>query len=277
MNGSVGRLPDFVVIGAMRSGTTSLHQWLNAHPDVFVPRTKELHYFSFNFDRGEDWYTAQLAPARDDQKAGESSPDYLFTPAALERLGERVPDARLVCVLRDPVDRAYSHYWQKRERGKEPLSFEDALAAEPQRITGSDVDRRLYSYLLRGHYIEQLRNVESLFPRSSLLVLLFDDVLADPAAAFARVCAHIGVSTGVAPPEPTRRVNRYGSFRSVRLRNATRKLPVRLRDAIGRVNRRDLDYPPMDPDTRARLVEEFRADNDALAEWLGRDLSAWGA
>jgi hypothetical protein len=272
----VGRLPDFVVIGAMRSGTTSLHQWLRAHPDVYVPAVKELHYFSYNHDKGEPWYRSHFAPARDEQVVGESSQDYLYSVLALERMAARVPDARLVCVLRNPVDRAYSHYWHKRERGSEDLAFEDALVAEPERIGRSEPDSRAYSYAARGRYVEQLEHVATLFPRSALLVLLFDDLVTDPADTFRRVCEHLGVSASV-PPNPDRRVNRYGGFRSLRLRNAARRLPKPLRDAVGRLNRRRDDYPPMSSATRALLVEQFRNDNTRLAAWLDRDVSSWNA
>jgi hypothetical protein len=182
----------------------------------------------------------------------------------------------LIVLLRDPVSRAYSHYWHNRARGREELSFEDAIAAEPERLARLEGRRgRQFSYVGRGRYGEQLERVVRYVPRDSLRVLLFEEYRADPASSLADLFSFLDVDGSFIPPNATTALNTYVSFRSVRVRNATRRLPPRLRDAIGRLNVRRGSYEPMDPVTRARLQEAFAEDNARLAAWLGRSLDAW--
>src|SRR5688572_19406956 len=109
--GGAGRLPDFVVIGSMRAGSTSLARYIGAHPSVYMPPKKELHFFDWNWDRGLDWYRAQFRDATPGAIIGEATPIYIVYREAMERLAKACPEARLLVVLRDPVSRAYSHYW----------------------------------------------------------------------------------------------------------------------------------------------------------------------
>jgi hypothetical protein len=185
-------------------------------------------------------------------------------PVALDRMAEVVPDARLLAILRDPADRAYSHYWMERIREREARSFEDAVAAEPD-------------YLARGRYLPQLEEVCRRFPREHLDVILLDDLRDEPAATYAGVCRFLGVDPDFRSPRLGDRVNRFVAFRSMSVRRIRRRLPktFRIGRIVGRLNAVEGEYPPMDPDTRARLVSQFEPDNAALAEWLGRDLSAW--
>ena len=151
---TVGRLtarwrtvPDYLIIGTKRGGTTSLQQYLTAHPDVLEPKAaKASHYFDANFSKGWSWYRAHFPLQRwmDRERAagrpvvvGEASPYYCFHPLALDRIAARVPDVKLIIVLRDPVERAWSHYSYEVARGNEDLSFADALDAEPARTAGA--------------------------------------------------------------------------------------------------------------------------------------------
>ena len=151
---TVGRLtarwrtvPDYLIIGTKRGGTTSLQQYLTAHPDVLEPKAaKASHYFDANFSKGWSWYRAHFPLQRwmDGERAagrpvvvGEASPYYCFHPLALDRIAARVPDVKLIIVLRDPVERAWSHYSYEVARGNEDLSFADALDAEPARTAGA--------------------------------------------------------------------------------------------------------------------------------------------
>ncbi len=115
-------LPDAVILGAMKSGTTSLHNYLVQHPGVIEPLRKEVHYFDVNLERGERWYRAHFGREGEPGLNLDSSPYYLFHPAVPRRLHDLLPDAKLVVLLRDPVRRAYSHYWHERDKGREPLS-----------------------------------------------------------------------------------------------------------------------------------------------------------
>src|ERR1051326_983405 len=116
------RLPTFLIIGAGRSGTTSLARYLGSHPHVFMARAKEMHFFDSD-SKTREWYRPRFAEARRQTAVGEATPNYLYEPAAIKRMAAIVPEARLIAILRDPVDRAYSHYWQNRSLGKETMTF----------------------------------------------------------------------------------------------------------------------------------------------------------
>ncbi|MGH8773917.1 MAG: sulfotransferase family protein [Jiangellaceae bacterium] len=262
-------LPNFVVIGAMRSGSTSLYKYLQDHPQIFMPR-KEIHFFDRKWDRGLDWYRSRFEGYAGEPAVGEATPTYLAEPVALDRMERVIPEARLVAILRNPVDRAYSHYWMERIRERERRSFEEAIAEETEGQDETD-------YLARGRYQPQLEEVCERFPRSRVLVALLDDLRDEPAATYAQVCRFLGVDDDFVPRRLGDRVNRFVAFRSMRLRRVRRSLPklLRIGRIVGKLNAVEGGYPPMADDTRARLTLWFDDDNAALAKWLDRDLSAW--
>jgi Sulfotransferase domain len=197
-------LPDAMIIGAMKSGTSSLHYYLMQHPQVIAPLRKEVHYFDLNFERGESWYRANFGRAGQGGVNIDSSPYYLFHPQVPQRARARVPDAKLIVLLRDPVRRAYSHYWHERDKGREPLSFEDAIAAEPDRIerdqerlARGEIQRseahQYFSYLARGRYAEQLERWLNFYPREQLLILRFEELAADPLPVLNRSLGFLGL------------------------------------------------------------------------------------
>jgi hypothetical protein len=244
-------LPTFLVLGAQKAGTTALFAYLREHPDVTGPAWKEVSFFDRHYARGIRWYRGNF-PLRGRRCAavGEASPSYLFHPLAPERVRAAVPDAHLIVLLRNPVDRAHSHYQHEVALGRETLSFEEALEREPERLAG-EVERLTsdpgyfshawwnYTYVSRGRYAEQLERWLALFPRRQLLVLLTDELSADPRATYTRVLQFLGV----APHELA---------------------------AYPRIFERE--YAPMQPATRARLEASFAEPNRRLAELLGRDL-----
>lgn len=268
------RLPDFLIVGGMRSGTTALARWLGAHPEVYVSPRKEVHFFDLNYERGVDWYAAHFADAGDAKAAGEATPAYMYREDVPSRIAALLPAVRLLAVLRDPVDRAWSHYWMNREKRRERLSFEDALAAEPDRLATSPTPWR-FAYVDRGRYVVQLRRLAELFPPEQFHVFLFDDLRAQPQPTFAAVARFLGVDDTVLPPEVGRQANAYRRIRSGLVADATRRWPPKLRDAVGRLNTQIATYPEMAPETRAALRRQFAPWNAELAAWLGRDLSAW--
>jgi hypothetical protein len=243
-------LPDFLVIGAQKAGTTALYAYLRWHPGITGPSWKEVSFFDRHWWRGESWYRGHFPLRSRGRLVGEASPSYLFHPLAPERARAVVPDARLVALLRDPVDRAYSQYQHEVALGREPLSFEDALAAEEERTSG-EVERLLadprafsrawwdHTYAARGLYAEQLERWLSVFPREQLLVVTTDELGERPAQAYASILAHLG-----APPHSL--------------------------DEYPRVF--DRDYAPMRPETRAALQARFAEPNRRLEALLGREL-----
>ena len=248
---AAARLPHFVILGTQRGGTRSLYRYLAAHPDVLPAAYEEVHYFSLFFDRGLRWYQAQFPSPEAGRLTGEASPYYLFHPLAAERMRAVMPEAKLIALLRDPVDRAYSHYQLEARQGNEPLSFEEAIAAEPERLAGeaeriSDDDTYIsfahqhYSYLARGHYAEQLRRWLKLFPRYRLLVLKSEDLFQHPAAQY---------------------------------RHVTDFLSLEPRDLVARPGVGELRYEPMSDETRQRLHAYFAERNADLARLLGSEMT----
>jgi hypothetical protein len=245
-------LPDFLIIGAQKAGTTALYAYLRHHPAITGPSWKEVSYFDRHYERGEAWYRGNF-PNRVRARGklvGEASPSYIFHPLGPERVKALVPEARLVALVRNPVERALSHYHHEVALGREPLSFEDALDAEEERLRGEEerlaADSSYFSrawwshaYKARGRYAEQLERWLAVFPRERLLILPSEDLGGEPERTHARVLDFLGAA------------------------------PHRL-DAYPRVYERQ--YEAMSAETRKRLAAEFEAPNRRLYELLGRDL-----
>jgi hypothetical protein len=272
--------PNFLIIGAMRCGTTSLARALAAHPDVFVPPAKELHFFD-SLAGNPIEYAAQFELGADRTAIGEATPAYMYLPSAVERMHRLLPGARLIVLLREPVARAYSHYWHNRARGHEHLDFLDAIAAEESRLMGSQSERLRYSYLDRGRYLRQLEDVSRFYPEDQLLVLLFEELVARPETAWAQVCAFLDVSGWPVPTQLLRRTNSYQEFRSLPLRKKTTSLlrggriSRGIANLLGRFNRVDVGYAPLPLEENVRLQHRFADENDQLEVFLGRELDPW--
>lgn len=259
-------LPDFLIIGAKRGGTTSLWNYLVAHPQVLpmfpaVQQIKSPHYFDIHYAKGESWYRSTFATGAQRRAAearlgkpvvtGEASPYYMFHPLAAERASALLPQAKIVVSLRNPVDRAYSNYHERRGCGVEPLeTFEQAIEAESDRLRGEEerilADPTYYSpshdshsYLARGRYLEHLERWLDRYDPADVLVLLQDDLVRDAHGVFVRLCTFLGLEP-VALPTYAR--HNY--------------LPV----------------PRLADETRAWLVDYYRPHNAALAERLGIEL-----
>ncbi len=250
------RLPDLIVIGAQKAGTTSLHAWLTQHPQILPPFEKEVHYFdggldpyTDNFVKGTDWYRAHFptGAAAAGKIAFETTPLYLFHPLAASRIKEQVPNAKLIAVLRNPVERAVSHYFHTRRNGGETLSMADAFAAEEQRLAraGEDYSSPNYirhSYKARGRYAEQLDRYMQLFEKDQLLVIDSEGLFERPAEYMQRVYAFAGVDARTTTGE-------------LRARNVAPK-----KDGV-------------DPQLRDELNNYFRPHNQALYEMLGEEFT----
>ena len=241
-------LPDFLVIGAQKAGTTALYAYLRWHPGVTGPSWKEVSFFDRHWWRGEGWYRGQFPLRSAGRLVGEASPSYLFHPLAPDRVRSLVPHVKLVALLRDPVARAYSQYQHEVALGREPLGFEDALAAEEERTRG-EVERLVadphafsrawwdFTYVARGRYAEQLERWLDVFARDQLLVVRTEDLADRPAETYAEILGFLGAA------------------------------PHAL-EAYPRVFERA--YEPMRAGTRAALEREFAEPNRRLEVLLGR-------
>lgn len=250
-------LPDFVIVGTQKGGTTNLYNLLTGHPNVAPATTKEVHFFDLDFGKGVNWYRSHFPlPARRTAGriiTGEASPYYLFHPHAPGRMARVLPRARLILMLRDPVDRAYSHYQHRVRKGIETLTFEEAIEAEEKRLHG-ELERMLrddrydsfnhqnYSYLSRGVYVDQVSAWSRHFGKDAMLVLKSEDFFERPVEVFERVLDFLELPRW----EPE------------------------ISNAAARRRHRDR-YEPMNPATRERLREYFEPHNRRLYEALGRD------
>ncbi len=297
------RLPDFLVIGAARSGTTSLHRYLGQDPQVFMSEKKEANYFVFFgsdspfvgpadvralnprsvYTREE--YEDLFSEAGSALAVGESSPTYLDTPEAAQRIDETLPSVRLIVSLRDPVDRAYSDFKQMRAQGWEPeADFASALDLEEQRL--EDGWGPWYGYVRRGLYTDRLAPFRERFSDGRISVVLYDDLASDPTGTVRGLLGFLGldwsreIDAATAHNSSPKAVRNEGLDRLLKgettRRIATRLLPAgarrSLRTRVRRINEVDR---PIEPQHRARLEEQFAPEISRLEELLGRDLSAW--
>ena len=270
-------LPNFIVIGAMRAGTTSLARYLTRNNDVYMAPVKEVHFFDRSFDKGLGWYQDHFLSGPQHSAVGEATPNYVHDKLAMERIAQTIPDVKLLMLLRNPVDRAYSHYWHNRSRAKESLSFEEAIAEEPKRLSTSDADRTIYSYVDRGRYLDQLRRVLTLFPRDSLDVFLYEDLRDDTAGTLKKIWTSLGCDLSHTDwDQPFERFNAYVEFRSVRVRRLARDWGGPVGRVVGRLNAvKSVEYPPMRSATRRELESLFSTANHGLGQEFGLDTSVW--
>jgi len=249
------RLPDFLIIGAGRCGTTSLSKYLAAHPQVYLPSKlrPEPHFFmkQAEYEKGLAYYSHRyFEGVPDDVRAGEKSVSYLFQPYVPDRIRTHLPWAKMVVMLRNPMDRAYSSYHFTCKNGLETMPFSEAIRAEPERIahpaSPEHAEIQPFTYIGRSRYAEQLRRYTAIFPPEQLHVALLDDFVADPQAEYRRVLAFLGVDIGFVPKTlgVTYNVTHYQGAE-------------------------------MTEADRAYLRDQLADDIADLSRLLGRDLSCW--
>jgi hypothetical protein len=265
------RLPDFLIVGAARCGTSWLAKNIAAHPDVFVPPCKELHFFDRHYERGIEWYQGHFSD-RTERRVGEATPAYLYFEHIPALIHQHIPDVKILAILRNPVDRAYSHYWNliakaRRKGAGGEFSFEEKIESSPRII-----DEGLYSEKLDRYY--------DIFPGENVKVMFYDDLCADPAALLREACGFLGVEQTRDSARAAMRVNASGAKlgrlqAGPWLQNALGGLGlVRLGNWLDRRNGPSL--PPVSEATRSLLLERYYAvEIDRLERMFGRDLSSW--
>jgi hypothetical protein len=241
---------DFVIGGTQKGGTSALDAFLRQHPQVCMPANlKEVHFF----DREEmfqgtkpdyDKYHAHFQPGQQHAAIGEASPIYMYWNNAPYRIWSYNPEMKWILILRNPVERAYSAWNMERKRGLEKLSFADAIAQERVRCRETlPLQHRVYSYLDRGFYADQVRRLFNIFGSEKCLVLLNEDLKADQTATLQKIFRFLGVNDSFTAPDT-------------------------------RVFEHEYDEP-LDPGTHAKLVRMFYFNVRELEQLLGRDLSSW--
>jgi hypothetical protein len=273
-------LPNFIILGSQKAGTTSLYQVLRRHPEIYMPTKKELNFFFHDaeYGKGEDFYQAYFAPSPPTVKAvGEASPGYICHPQAPERIHQLIPNAKLIVTVREPIERAYSQYWDNRRSLSETLTFPEVIEVA---LEATYQPGRL-GYFSRGTYMQYIHRYLALFPEENLLVLPFEDLKADPLGFYRRCFEFLGVDPRFTCPEMTRAANPAAVWDNPLYRwffnnpHRARYLPARLRRFTFWGERVPYQYLPMDADSKARLVKFYRPWNQQLGEFLERDLSHW--
>lgn len=292
----VAKLPGFFLIGAMKSGTTSIYRYLAQHPQLFLPNHKEPNYHWVG-ERGAGEIRTETARistltraayvdlfrgARPHQSVGEGSITYLVSPRAAARIAHECPDARFLLVLRDPADRAWSHFGFNRQRGNEPhTDFGRALDEESSRCD-DEASGFPHGYLWHGRYDRHLEVWQKLFPRERFCIQLYEDVCEDLPSVLRRFFTFLEVDADFEPDTSTR-YNVTGESRGAAIAWLLRRervwttvasrLPPRLSSIAGRALRRP--RPSLLPEHRARVIEALRDDVTRLQDRIGRDLSRW--
>lgn len=206
------RAPDFIIVGAQKAGTTSLYNCIRQHPQVLAASKKEIHYFSRFYNKPLNWYLEHF-PERDDQVlSGEASPFYLLHPQSANRIAQAYPQIKIIILLRDPVQRAISHYHQQYRRGHETLPMMEAFKKESQRtehawqnllankqLSGSALQK--FSYLKRGEYIHQIKRYETCFPADQILVLESQDFFGHPYDMLSLTYGFLGIDPDFKPED----------------------------------------------------------------------------
>lgn len=258
VNAKSRALPYFIIVGAQKAGTTSLYSYLTQHPNILPSLGKEVNYFNWNYKKGINWYRANFPLLEPDVRrlkgkeppfyTGEASPYYMFYPYAMERILRTLPSVRIIMMLRNPVDRAYSSYQHQRWKRREKYSFEEAIDREPPRlepeITKIMRDENYFSYnhahfayLARGVYVDQVKRCLELFPKDQVLIIESERFFANSSAIYAEVLEFLGLSK-----------SKLTAYENVNPKN----------------------YKKMCPETRERLVEYYLPHNRRLYEFLDR-------
>lgn len=304
--------PNFFIVGAPKCGTTSLHEYLQRHPDVFMPYYKEPHFFGSDLDgsrfrqfRGKpERYLKLFRDARGQSRIGESSPWYLVSQRAPAEIHQYDPAAKIIIMLRNPVDMMYSMWSQFRYSGNEQIgSFAEALAAESDRRANKRIRRAAHcitglQYRQMARFSQQLPRYFAAFGRENVLVIIFDDFRSDTAGVFRGVCDFLGIDSSLPMRFDIRNPNKetrwswlqqliVGSGFSLMLLKdrlsylaTTHTLaPYRYRtravEGVIAAYTRYEQRSPLTPELRQSLQREFASDIDALSQLLDRDLSHW--
>mgnify|MGYP001949421720 FL=1 len=258
LTGSMRVLPDFLIIGGQKCGTTSLYNYLLNHPDIYSSLWKEVNFFDKNFHRGITWYRANFPTLfqkfctvkilKKKFRCGDATPYYLFHPHSAKRIHETLPKVKLIVLLRNPVDRAYSHYNMEKRLGYEKLSFEEAIESEEKRLENEkekmiyDSDYQsfnfqVYSYLSRGKYIEQFNEWFKYFKKDDLLILETEEFKRNKQKILSQTFDFLSID----------------DVKFTNLQN----------ENVGK-------YPSLDENTRIKLIEYFKPYNKKLFELLGK-------
>jgi hypothetical protein len=295
------RRPNFLILGAGKCGTTSLYKYLGQHPDVLFSEPREPTFFDMEYEKGLEFYWNKYFVNWNGEKTvGEARPINLLLPFVAARIGESVPAARLICILRNPVDRAYSHWWMDRCHADEKLPFTEAIRANFENIhageyfAGEEGARRWKSvvspvdlktrsiriYLECGYYAQQIKNYLVYFPASQIKLVLFEDLCRDTETVVRELWAFLGVGSSVPlgdlmPKNVGVTPLMLPIVKLARRLGINEMVPSRISSQVHYLTSVIGPKPKIAPATRRWLVDHYRPHVREFEELLGRDLSHW--
>jgi len=254
--------PNFLIVGAMKSATTTLAKLLNQHPDVYC--APEIHYFYKNYKKGSAWYESHFKKAK---AVGEKTPAYMFIPECAKRIRDYNKDIKLIFILRNPINMVYSFYWHSYKDGAEKRTFEEVIQREEKGIE-KDIT---YCYAKRGKYVEQIKRFLKYFKKEQMHFIILEEFKKNP-EKLGELCDFLGVKRY----RPIlSRSNITKMPRSMRLQRLLWKKKGRIADILRYINIQigTRGYPKMDNTMKKHLVEKFKPANQELSKIIGRDVA----
>jgi hypothetical protein len=277
------RLPNFICIGTQKAGTTLLYEILKQHPQIFLPNVKEVHFFDVdqNYDKGLEWYKQFFDDSENYKIVGDITPAYIYFKDIPQRIQETLgTDVKLLAMLRNPVDRAYSHYWMAFRRGYEDLPFEEAIKKEDLRIKKGYPNTHRFSYISRGFYSEQMKRYLSVFSENNIMVIIFEEFINNLKANVQSILDFLSCTSTFIFEIPDKihsgclnlreyidaaKINKY-YFPQSNLINIIKLITSK---------NQNIDYPPLKKKTRLYLLDLYKNDIHKLEILLKRDLLIW--
>ncbi|HET8573280.1 MAG TPA: sulfotransferase domain-containing protein [Edaphocola sp.] len=289
--------PNFLCVGAQKAGTTTLHDILKQHPDIYLPKIKESHFFdrSDHYGNGIQWWLQEFFGDYAGEKImGEITPEYLYYEEVPEKIYKDLgPDTKIIIILRNPMDRAYSHYLMSKRRNYEKMTFEEAILAERERIEMGAFERNHFSYIDRGLYAEQLKRYYSLFGKERIMLLIFEeDIKKDIKRTIQKIEVFLGVEqiplntnleSNVAREPINKEFNKFLRDKSLVKYVLgklifSKKVKYKIAKLLEELNMREID---VDKSTLSEVIKKellinyFLDDINEIEKNIGIDLSMW--
>lgn len=288
-------LPNFFCVGTQKAATTTLHDILKQHPDIFLPSTKEAWFFHRDekYQKGLDWYSHEYFVGYDNEKAvGEITPEYMFFEKVPGRIFKELgQDVKFLFILRNPVDRAYSHYLMTKRRGLDTLSFEKAIEHENERIREGFREKVHFSYIARGLYSEQIERYLDFFPKNNMMFLVFEeDIAVHIEESIKKILCFLEVHemklncTIISNPATAPKITMLRDliYRPNFIRRIVKQLVPsfglrsKIRKGVDKLNQRPYQSSKLDEKIRQQTLRRYFAEEIIkLEQIIERDLSIW--
>lgn len=294
------RKPDFFIVGAPKCGTTAMYTYLRQHPEIFMPDRKELHFFGSDFKskffiRDEATYLSFFSKAKNEKRIGEASVWYLYSKLAAKEIKDYCPSAKIIIMLRNPVDVLYSQHSQFLYNGNEDIdNFEEALNAEDDRKKGKRIPKGNHFveslfYKETVKFTQQVKRYLDVFGRENVHIIIYDDFKNETERVYKQTLEFLGVNKEIVPVfevvNPNKRtvsklvrniyINPDNFIRKLGKNFIPKSFRVFLLESLKKLNTKFESRPPMDKELRRRLQKEFTKEIEDLSNLLGRDLTFW--